>query len=202
MSENELPCGCVREFVKRMAPAINPDGTPKLQDGAFVMEEVEEIQERYCNQHTSVLIERQDQVQKALASGASPEEALKICSDDAKEAMTAILNEMAAVTKKMTALNNETTTITNEIPTRMNVVSILRDAHARLVAAAPDAPPALIAEKVVEVLREIATHAVEEFTRRTGQPFLWVDEPELPEDSEPLMSFGIEVKDGKGHVIF
>lgn len=91
------------------------------------------------------------------------------------------------------------TAITKDIPGRLNIVGILRDAHAQLAAAAPDLPPAFLADKVVEVLREIATHAVEEFTRRTGQPFLWVDEPELPEDPEPLMSFRL---DDKNNVVF
>ncbi len=86
-----------------------------------------------------------------------------------------------------------------ELPTRLNVVGILRDAHARFVAIAPDAPAEFVSEKVVEVLREIATHAVEEFTRRTGQPFLWVDEPELPADETPLMSFSL---DEKGNVVW
>lgn len=100
-------------------------------------------------------------------------------------------------------LSKEVAKICAEIPTRLNVVGVLRDAHERFVAAAPDAPPAVVAEKVVDVLREIATHAVEEFTRRTGQPFLWVDEPDPAEDPDnSIMSIGVEVKDGKGHVIF
>ncbi len=86
-----------------------------------------------------------------------------------------------------------------ELPARLGIVTILRDAHERLVAAAPDAPASFVAEKIVEVLREIATIAVEEFTRRTGQPFLWVDEPELPADDEPLMTFSL---DEKGNVVF
>lgn len=80
MSENanELECGCRREVAKRQAPALNPDGTPKLKDGVFEMEEVEEIQEVYCDKHTGILIERQEQVKKALEAGASADEALKI----------------------------------------------------------------------------------------------------------------------------
>ena len=93
----------------------------------------------------------------------------------------------------------EMKTICAELPARLSIVAILRDAHTRLVAAAPDAPPTFITEKIIEVLREIATHAVEEFTRRTGQPFLWVDEPELPVDDMPLMSFSL---DDKGNVTF
>ena len=61
----------------------------------------------------------------------------------------------------------EMTAICAELPQRLNVVGILRDAHARIVAAAPDAPAPFVSEKVVEVLREIAAHAVEQFTRRT-----------------------------------
>jgi hypothetical protein len=86
-----------------------------------------------------------------------------------------------------------------ELPARLNIVTILRDAHTRIAAAVPDAPPAFISDKIVEVLREIATHAVEEFTRRTGQPFMWVDEPEPPVDDTPMMSFSL---DEKGNVTF
>jgi len=92
-------------------------------------------------------------------------------------------------------------TLCDEIPARMNIVSILRDAHARIAAAVPTGvPPEFVAEKVVDVLREIASHAVDEFTRRTGQPFLWVDEPDPAEDPDNvLMSFGL---DDKGNVTF
>ena len=94
--------------------------------------------------------------------------------------------------------------ISAEIPARLNVVGILRDAHERITKAAlPDVlPPEVVTDKVTEVLREIATHAVEEFTRRTGQAFLWVDEPEPDAGDDVVMSFGIDVKDGKGHVTF
>lgn len=97
----------------------------------------------------------------------------------------------ARIAKEMTA-------ICAELPARMNVVGILREAHARLVAAAIDAPESFISEKVVEVLREIAAHAVEQFTRRTGQPFLWVDDPPM-EEPEAVMSFSV---DDKGNVVF
>jgi hypothetical protein len=97
-------------------------------------------------------------------------------------------------------LTEEVTKICAEIPSKLNIVGILRDAHARLTAAAPDVPSEVIAEKVVDVLREITAVAVDEFTRRTGQPFLWVDEPDEPQ--EMLMSIGVDVKDGKGHVTF
>lgn len=97
----------------------------------------------------------------------------------------------ARIAKEMTA-------ICTELPARMNVVGILRDAHARFVAAAPDAPAEFISEKVVEVLREIATHAVEQFTRRTGQAFLWVDDPPM-EEPEAVFSFSV---DNKGNVVF
>jgi len=73
-----MPCGCQRGIVKRMAPDINEDGTPKLESGAFVMKEIEEIQEAYCGEHTKVLIERQQEVQHALASGASPDQAIAL----------------------------------------------------------------------------------------------------------------------------
>lgn len=94
--------------------------------------------------------------------------------------------------------------IFDELPGRLNIMGILQDAHARLVAAAtaanaPAPVSALIVDKVVEVLREIATQAVGEFTRRTGQPFMWVDEPTFEEPAEPLMSFAL---DAKGNVIF
>ncbi len=95
----------------------------------------------------------------------------------------------------------EMAAICAELPKRLNIVEILKDAYNRLSRAAePDVlPPQFFADKVVEVLREIATIAVEEFTRRTGQPFLWVDEPELPADDEPLMTFSL---DEKGNVVF
>ena len=89
--------------------------------------------------------------------------------------------------------------ILETVPARLGIVTILRDAHARLIVAVPDAPPALIAEKIVDVLREIAAHAVEQFTRRTGQPFLWVDDPQTDEPAEPMMTFGL---DDKGNVTF
>jgi hypothetical protein len=86
-----------------------------------------------------------------------------------------------------------------ELPKRLDVVGILRDANARLVAAAGSAVPAqLLTDKVVEVLREIATIAVEEFTKRTGQPFLWTDDGS-DEPEEVLMSFGL---DDKGNLVF
>ena len=99
-----------------------------------------------------------------------------------------------------TRIAAEMKAICDELPSRLNIVTILRDAHARLIAVAPDAPQQFIAEKISEVLREIAAHVVEEFTRRTGQPFLWVDEPEPAEDPDNiLMSFGL---DEKGNVTF
>lgn len=112
--------------------------------------------------------------------------------DDKRIEPMTVENIGSRVTEEMTA-------ICEGLPTRLNIVGILRDAHTRLVAAAPNVPPQLIAEKIVEVLREIAAHAVEEFTRRTGQPFLWVDEPTLEEPNDVLMSFGL---DDKGNVTF
>ena len=69
-NEVVMPCGCKRELVKRQAPAFDPEtGAPKMENGAFVMEEVEEIQEIFCDEHTIKIIERQQEMQKALASG-------------------------------------------------------------------------------------------------------------------------------------
>ena len=101
-------------------------------------------------------------------------------------------------------LNEEVAKICAEVPERLNIVGILRDAHARLTKVAgdiaPSLPPELIMQQVVEVMREIASHAVGEFESRTGQQFLWVDEPDEPD--ETLMSIGIEVKDGKATPTF
>lgn len=93
------------------------------------------------------------------------------------------------------------TTICAEIPKRFDIRTFLQEAFNRISKAAePDeVPQQFMIDKVTEVLREIATHAVDEFTRRTGQPFLWVDEPELPPDPEPLMTFSL---DDKGNVTF
>lgn len=130
--------------------------------------------------------------EEMLARGMSADEAWRAC--ELEKATTPLNSEDigARITKVMTEINND-------LPSRLNIVSILRDAHTRLIAAAPEAPEAFISEKIVEVLREIATHAVEQFTRRTGQQFLWVDEPELPPDDTPLMSFHL---DDKGNVTF
>ncbi len=97
-------------------------------------------------------------------------------------------------------ISEEVTKIFSEIPDRLNIVGILRDAHARLSAIGGDVPADMLAMQVVEVLREIAGHAVKEFENRTGQQFLWVDAPDEPE--EMIMSIGVTVKDGKGHVTF
>ncbi len=80
MSEQvlEMPCGCRRGIVNRLAPDIDENGHPKFEDGAFVMKEIEELQESYCSEHTSVLIERQHAVQRALESGASADEAIAL----------------------------------------------------------------------------------------------------------------------------
>ena len=72
-----------------------------------------------------------------------------------------------------------------------------RNAHARL-SAAVSAPEAMVAEHLTEVLREIASQAVHEFERRTGQQFLWIDEPDPAEDpNNALMEFRL---DDKGNV--
>ena len=98
-----------------------------------------------------------------------------------------------------------------EIPGRLNIRAILVDAHRRLVEVAAGGPtqhPALalapevsqiVGHKIAEVLQEIATIAVDEFTNRTGQKFNWVDEPDESENDEPLMSFGL---DDRGNVVF
>jgi len=75
-----MPCGCRRGITKRMAPNIDENGHPKIENGAFVMKETEELQESFCDEHTKVLIERQREVQRALESGASADEALLILS--------------------------------------------------------------------------------------------------------------------------
>ena len=100
-------------------------------------------------------------------------------------------------------ISAEMTSICKEIPERLNIQAILLDAHKRLTAAAGDTvlPSSFWNDKLQEVLREIASHTVEEFTRRTGQPFLWVDEPDLSDldGGDVLMHFSL---DEKGHVRF
>ncbi len=99
-----------------------------------------------------------------------------------------------------TQLSEEVTKIFAELPTRLNIVGILREAHARFVAVAGDVPPDVIAAQVVEVLREIASQAVGEFENRTGQQFFWVDKPDPAENpNNVLMHFGL---DAKGNVTF
>ena len=102
--------------------------------------------------------------------------------------------------------------IYDEIPQRLAVTTIIRDAHRRLYAAAGIATdsiatdPATLAVhtdirgKLVEILREIATVAVNEFVARTGQSFMWKDEPEWePDEGNVLMHFSV---DAKGNVVF
>jgi hypothetical protein len=87
--------------------------------------------------------------------------------------------------------------IYDEIPAKIGIRAILLDAHARLV---PVCRPELLPAKIAEVLREIATYAVEQFTKRTGEPFEWTDEPEWQPDGENvIMSFAL---DAKGNVVF
>ena len=74
----EMPCGCQRGIVKRMVPDIDAEGHPKFENGAFVMRESEELEEKFCNEHSKVLIERQHAVQHALESGASADEAIAL----------------------------------------------------------------------------------------------------------------------------
>lgn len=94
--------------------------------------------------------------------------------------------------------------IFDEIPTRLNINALVKDAYERLAAAAQadGTPLEHINDKLVEVLREIATHTVEQFTRRTGQPFWWTDEPEWEpnaDGSNVTMHFSL---DEKGNVVF
>ena len=106
---------------------------------------------------------------------------------------------MSDVVQLGAVLTAEIEKIYAEIPNKVDVVAILTDAHARLVAAAPTAPPEVIAERLVDVLREIATHVVAEFTLRTGLDF-WIDRPDPAEDpANALMTFSV---DEKGHVRF
>ena len=76
--KTEMPCGCVTSIVKRQVPCFDEEtGAPVLNaDDSFAMREEEEIQERYCAKHSGKLIERQTAVQKALAAGATYEEAV------------------------------------------------------------------------------------------------------------------------------
>ena len=73
-----LPCGCRRGITKRQAPVIDEEGRPKIVDGAFVMEETEALEERFCSEHTGVLVERQQAAIRALESGKSPDEAIAL----------------------------------------------------------------------------------------------------------------------------
>lgn len=109
--------------------------------------------------------------------------------------------QVSADTDDGSLLAAEVAAICKTIPARLNIRAILVETHSRLrgVQGADKLPEQAIMEKIVDVLREIATHAVEEFTRRTGQPFLWQDEPEQPQDEEPMMSFAV---DPKGNVVF
>lgn len=76
-----MPCGCRRGITKRLAPDIDENGHPKLEDGAFVMKEVEELEESYCSEHTKVIAERQQEVARALAGGTvTSDEALRLIS--------------------------------------------------------------------------------------------------------------------------
>ena len=89
-------------------------------------------------------------------------------------------------------INEAMRAICDEIPARLGIQSIMLDAHKRLAEACPEHPE-FVTEKLAEVLREIATVAVEELTRRTGEPFLWVDDPaQAAQDGEPLMSLALD----------
>ena len=106
-------------------------------------------------------------------------------------------------------LNEVQTAIFTDIRTNFKALlsDAVRDAHRRLGAVAVEpgeiGPSPVVGQLInnmlVEVLREHATVAVEEFTRRTGQPFWWEDEPEPQVDEQPMMHFSI---DEKGNVTF
>lgn len=99
--------------------------------------------------------------------------------------------------------------IVAEIPERLALNALLRDAHARLVAALESETTAderrlsacerIVTDNLAAVLREAATHLVEEYTSRTGEPFYWNDEPEPPEDDGLGMRFAL---DEKGNLAF
>lgn len=94
------------------------------------------------------------------------------------------------------ALGEETAAICKEIPSLLNIRTILNEVYARLIAipGVSALPQQAILEKVVDVLREIATHAVEEYTNRSGQPFLWVDAPEEQVEEHTFMTFAFDEK--------
>lgn len=79
----------------------------------------------------------------------------------------------------------------------------IREAHHQIRALLTEGDAAAreqhAAALLAEVLREIATRAVEVYTQRTGQPFWWVDEPEIKLDEPLLMEFRL---DEKGNVVF
>lgn len=91
----------------------------------------------------------------------------------------------------------------DEIPARLGINAFLADAYHRLMVATDgmdaEARRMMVNNGVAEALREIATYAVEQFTKRTGDPFQWADEPEQPADDAPLMTFAV---DAKGNVVF
>jgi hypothetical protein len=115
-------------------------------------------------------------------------------------------------------INDAMQQIIEDIPERLGISEIVADAHRRLLdaAAGGSANPALeqiIGDKLIEVLREIASYAVQQFEGRTGQRFMWVDDDA---DAEDGGIFGPEPKpepqapqggpqfrvDEKGHVVF
>lgn len=93
-------------------------------------------------------------------------------------------------------LSEETAAILAEIPGRLDIRAVALDAHRRLAKAAaggsavaatlaPEVEQA-VAEKVAEVLHEVAAHAVDEFERRTGGSFLWFGEDDVLSPEEIL----------------
>ena len=91
----------------------------------------------------------------------------------------------------------------DSIPKRMALSDLLRETHAKLLEAygevvSEQARDMLITSKLAEILREVATYAVEQYTRRTGERWEWKDDPE-PEPEEATMHFAL---DEKGNVTF
>ncbi len=84
-----LPCGCYRGIVKRLAPDIDENGHAKLdKDGGILMTEQEDLQETHCPEHSKVIIERQQEVMRAIESGADPDEAIALLMGSTSLALT------------------------------------------------------------------------------------------------------------------
>lgn len=110
----------------------------------------------------------------------------------------------ATVDARTRAANDVMTAIHAEIPARVGLTAILVDARDRLLAATEGLPDAVrlvyVGDKVAEVLREIATYVVEQYTRRTGDKFNWEDEEWEPEDAT-YATVGFMGVDERGHLV-